>query len=58
MQLAVSKDPEAVLFKKLDGFHPCEVSELKSGPHIFAVYGKHCQVFFLIIVIFKHNLLQ
>ncbi|KMZ62566.1 Chaperone protein dnaJ 15 [Zostera marina] len=37
--LAVSKDPEAVLFKKLDGFHPCEVSELKSGPHIFAVYG-------------------
>lgn len=41
----MSKDPEAVLFKKLDGLHPCEVSELKSGPHIFAVYGKHSQVF-------------
>ncbi|XP_042503264.1 chaperone protein dnaJ 15-like [Macadamia integrifolia] len=37
--LAVAKDPEAAFFKKLEGLQPCEVSELKAGTHIFAVYG-------------------
>lgn len=37
--LAMAKDPEAAFFKKLDGLQPCEVSELKAGTHIFAVYG-------------------
>lgn len=33
------KDPDTAFFKKLDGFQPCEVTELKSGTHVFAVYG-------------------
>ncbi|XP_009782265.1 chaperone protein dnaJ 15 [Nicotiana tabacum] len=37
--LAMAKDPEAAFFKKLEGLQPCEVSELKAGTHIFAVYG-------------------
>ncbi|KAG6529444.1 chaperone protein dnaJ 15-like [Zingiber officinale] len=37
--LAMAKDPEAAFFKKLEGLQPCEVSELKPGTHIFAVYG-------------------
>ncbi|KFK41251.1 hypothetical protein AALP_AA2G105000 [Arabis alpina] len=37
--LAVAKDPESAFFKRLEGLQPCEVSELKSGTHIFAVYG-------------------
>ncbi|XP_043701375.1 chaperone protein dnaJ 15 [Telopea speciosissima] len=37
--LAVAKDPEAAFFKRLEGLQPCEVSELKAGTHIFAVYG-------------------
>lgn len=37
--LAMAKDPEASFFKKLEGLQPCEVSELKPGTHIFAVYG-------------------
>ncbi|XP_022971823.1 chaperone protein dnaJ 15-like isoform X2 [Cucurbita maxima] len=37
--LAMAKDPEAVFFKSLEGLQPCEVSELKAGTHIFAVYG-------------------
>lgn len=37
--LAMAKDPESAFFRKLDGFQPCEVSELKAGTHIFAVYG-------------------
>ncbi|XP_047974132.1 chaperone protein dnaJ 15-like [Salvia hispanica] len=37
--LAMAKDPEAAFFKRLDGLQPCEVSELKAGTHIFAVYG-------------------
>ncbi|KAI5077104.1 hypothetical protein GOP47_0006928 [Adiantum capillus-veneris] len=37
--LAMAKDPEAAFFRKLDGLQPCEVSELKAGTHIFAVYG-------------------
>ncbi|KAK8955905.1 Chaperone protein dnaJ 16 [Platanthera guangdongensis] len=37
--IAITKDPDAAFFKKLDGFQPCEISELKVGTHIFAVYG-------------------
>ncbi|XP_057528721.1 chaperone protein dnaJ 15 isoform X2 [Amaranthus tricolor] len=37
--LAIAKDPEAAFFKRLEGLQPCEVSELKPGTHIFAVYG-------------------
>ncbi|KAJ6833679.1 chaperone protein dnaJ 16-like [Iris pallida] len=37
--MAVSKDPDAAFFKKLDGFQPCEINELKAGTHVFAVYG-------------------
>ncbi|KAL7001114.1 Chaperone protein dnaJ 15 [Sarracenia purpurea var. burkii] len=37
--LAMAKDPEAAFFKKLEGLQPCEVSDLKAGTHIFAVYG-------------------
>ncbi|MFS8021929.1 putative DnaJ domain, Chaperone J-domain superfamily [Helianthus anomalus] len=37
--LAMAKDPEAAFFKRLEGLQPCEVSELRSGTHIFAVYG-------------------
>lgn len=35
----MAKDPEAAFFKRLEGLQPCEVSELKAGTHIFAVYG-------------------
>ncbi|KAL6567772.1 Chaperone protein dnaJ 16 [Orobanche gracilis] len=35
----VGKDPDAAFFKKLDGFQPCEINELKAGTHYFAVYG-------------------
>ncbi|XP_022881958.1 chaperone protein dnaJ 15-like [Olea europaea var. sylvestris] len=37
--LAMAKDPDAAFFKRLEGLQPCEVSELKAGTHIFAVYG-------------------
>ncbi|KAK4423547.1 Chaperone protein dnaJ 15 [Sesamum alatum] len=37
--LAMAKDPEAAFFKRLEGLQPCEVSELKAGTHMFAVYG-------------------
>ncbi|XP_010470786.1 PREDICTED: chaperone protein dnaJ 15 [Camelina sativa] len=37
--LAAAKDPESAFFKRLEGLQPCEVSELKAGTHIFAVYG-------------------
>lgn len=37
--VAASKDPDTAFFKKLDGFQPCEISELKSGTHVFSVYG-------------------
>ncbi|XAR52427.1 hypothetical protein NMG60_11020508 [Bertholletia excelsa] len=37
--LAMAKEPEAAFFKRLEGLQPCEVSELKAGTHIFAVYG-------------------
>ncbi|OVA16254.1 DnaJ domain [Macleaya cordata] len=37
--MGAAKDPDATFFKKLDGFQPCEITELKAGTHIFAVYG-------------------
>ncbi|KAG9449838.1 hypothetical protein H6P81_009803 [Aristolochia fimbriata] len=37
--IAAAKDPDTAFFKKLDGFQPCEITELKGGTHIFAVYG-------------------
>uniref|UniRef100_A0A0D3DR52 J domain-containing protein n=1 Tax=Brassica oleracea var. oleracea TaxID=109376 RepID=A0A0D3DR52_BRAOL len=37
--MAQEKNPETALFKSLDGFQQCEVTELKAGTHIFAVYG-------------------
>ncbi|KAM1102861.1 hypothetical protein FF1_011597 [Malus domestica] len=37
--MASAKDPDAAFFKKLDGFQPCELTELKAGAHVFAVYG-------------------
>ncbi|KAK8526497.1 hypothetical protein V6N12_020967 [Hibiscus sabdariffa] len=37
--VAAAKDPDAAFFKKLDGFQPCEITELKPGTHCFAVYG-------------------
>ncbi|CAL0320792.1 unnamed protein product [Lupinus luteus] len=37
--LAMAKDPEGAFFKRLEGLQPCEVSALKPGTHIFAVYG-------------------
>ncbi|KAJ7555879.1 hypothetical protein O6H91_04G090700 [Diphasiastrum complanatum] len=37
--LAMAKDPDAAFFKRLDGLQPCEMSQLKAGTHIFAVYG-------------------
>ncbi|KAH0991569.1 hypothetical protein GBA52_003052 [Prunus armeniaca] len=37
--MAAAKDPDAAFFKKLDGFQPCELTELKAGTHVFAVYA-------------------
>ncbi|GAB2297295.1 Chaperone protein dnaJ 16 [Dionaea muscipula] len=37
--LAAAKDSDTAFFKKLDGFQPCEITELKVGTHVFAVYG-------------------
>ncbi|GMN41691.1 hypothetical protein TIFTF001_010911 [Ficus carica] len=37
--ITAAKDPDAAFFKKLDGFQPCEINELKAGTHVFAVYG-------------------
>ncbi|XP_052172898.1 chaperone protein dnaJ 16-like isoform X1 [Diospyros lotus] len=37
--VAVAKDPDTAFFKKLDGFQPCEITELKAGTHVFSVYG-------------------
>ncbi|CAL0311927.1 unnamed protein product [Lupinus luteus] len=37
--IAAAKDPDASFFRKLDGFQPCELTELKAGTHVFAVYG-------------------
>lgn len=37
--MTAGKDPDTAFFKKLDGFQPCELTELKAGTHVFAVYG-------------------
>ncbi|XP_042403832.1 chaperone protein dnaJ 16-like isoform X1 [Zingiber officinale] len=37
--LSSTKDPDAAFFKKLDGFQACEIHELKTGNHVFAIYG-------------------
>ncbi|KAF9592067.1 hypothetical protein IFM89_011817 [Coptis chinensis] len=37
--VAATKDPDTAFLKKLDGFQPCEISELKAGTHVFSVYG-------------------
>ncbi|KAJ9172093.1 hypothetical protein P3X46_015376 [Hevea brasiliensis] len=37
--IAAAKDADTAFFKKLDGFQPCEITELKAGTHVFAVYG-------------------
>ncbi|KAK3038647.1 hypothetical protein RJ639_027310 [Escallonia herrerae] len=37
--IAAAKDPDTAFFKKLDGFQPCEITELKAGSHVFAIYG-------------------
>lgn len=37
--MSAAKDPDSAFFKKLDGFQPCEINELKAGTHVFAVYG-------------------
>lgn len=37
--VALAKDPDAAFFKKLDGFRPCEITELRAGIHVFAIYG-------------------
>ncbi|XWS22544.1 hypothetical protein CRYUN_Cryun29cG0045700 [Craigia yunnanensis] len=37
--VAAAKDSDTAFFKKLDGFQPCEITELKPGRHVFAVYG-------------------
>ncbi|KAF2302463.1 hypothetical protein GH714_036436 [Hevea brasiliensis] len=37
--IAAAKDADTAFFKKLDGFQPCEIMELKAGTHVFAVYG-------------------
>jgi hypothetical protein len=41
LQLHLAKDPEAALFKRLDGLQPAEVTRLEPGEHVFAVYGKN-----------------
>ncbi|XP_047332665.1 chaperone protein dnaJ 16-like [Impatiens glandulifera] len=37
--MEATNDPDKAFFKKLDGFQPCEITELKAGNHVFAVYG-------------------
>lgn len=37
--MSTVKDPDAAFFRKLDGFQPFEITELKAGNHYFAVYG-------------------
>ncbi|XP_052187801.1 chaperone protein dnaJ 16 [Diospyros lotus] len=39
ISMATTKDTDMAFFKKLDGFRPCEITELKAGTHVFAVYG-------------------
>ncbi|KAL3820619.1 hypothetical protein ACJIZ3_006524 [Penstemon smallii] len=41
-RLAETIITRSAFFKRLEGLQPCEVSELKAGTHIFAVYGWIC----------------
>jgi hypothetical protein len=49
------KDPDSAFFKRLDGFQPCEVNELKAGTHYFAVYGK---LFSIALYVLIHDYVQ
>lgn len=51
----MAKDPEAAFFKRLEGLQPCEISELKAGTHIFAVYGLDSIILFFLVTAI-HNL--
>ncbi|KAJ8761017.1 hypothetical protein K2173_022055 [Erythroxylum novogranatense] len=33
------RNAAAAIFKQLEGFQPCELTEVKAGTHVFAVYG-------------------
>lgn len=46
--MAQEKNPETALFKSLDGFQQCEVTELKAGTHIFAIYGQFSLIVMLL----------
>lgn len=39
-QLDMAKEPELALFHRLDGFQKSDITELRDGTHVFAVYGK------------------
>ena len=54
VQLAMAKDPEAAFFKRLEGLQPCEVSELKAGTHVFAVYGLKTSSFYVLSIQWAH----
>jgi len=56
LQIAASKDPDTSFFKKLDGFQPCELTELKAGTHIFAVYGNTLLCSVMLVMFLDHNL--
>lgn len=62
VQLAMAKDPEGAFFKRLEGLQPCEVSELKPGTHIFAVYGLNNLFSYIFLLldwdIFSRKLIQ
>lgn len=51
----MAKDPEAAFFKRLEGLQPCEVSELKAGTHIFAVYGMNFKDLLPLFFCFIHG---
>lgn len=53
VQLAIAKDPEGGFFKRLEGLQPCEVSGLKAGTHIFAVYGVNYQFCSFILLLYR-----
>jgi len=37
----VAKHHDSSFFKKLDGFQPCEMHELKARTHFFSIYGEY-----------------
>lgn len=55
VQIAIAKDPESAFFKRLEGLQPCEVSELKAGTHIFAVYGLNCKFYIFTFESYNRN---